>query len=63
MELHATPEELLALVEEMYPREFDRARAQLLIIKQRARIAELERLALPEEHHVHPHQHSDEGAP
>ncbi len=51
MELSASPEELLAVVERMFPREFDRARAELLIVKQAERIAELERQA------VHSHSH------
>jgi hypothetical protein len=62
MDLHATPEELLAVIEEMYPREFDRARAQLVIIRQRERIAELEQLVPHDGRHANPHQHSDEGA-
>ncbi|MGA5116855.1 hypothetical protein [Streptomyces pseudogriseolus] len=53
MDLHATPEELLAIVEEMFPREFDRARAQLVIVKQRERIAELE----ARHGHRRPHDH------
>lgn len=57
MEMSATPEELLDLIEQMYPREFDRARAELLIVKQRQRIAELERLVVHEGDHSHPHPH------
>lgn len=58
--MEATPDELLQLIEKMYPREFDRARAELLIAKQQQRIAELESindslLAQGEEKHSHSH--------
>lgn len=44
--MNATTEEVLDVIREMYPREFDRAVAELTIRKQAARIAELEK-------HVH----------
>lgn len=40
--LNVTVEEVLEIVKELYPREFDRAVAELTIRKQAARIAELE---------------------
>lgn len=43
--MEATAEELLAVIERMYPREFDRARAELVIVKQQQRISELESAA------------------
>jgi hypothetical protein len=53
MEMTATAEELLAVVEDLFPREFDRSRAELTIRKQAARIAELEQAT---ENHQHSHQ-------
>lgn len=41
-QLSATPDEVLAVVQEMYPRELDRAVAELTIRKQTERIEELE---------------------
>jgi hypothetical protein len=57
--MDATAEELLGIIQQMFPKEFDRARAELLIVKQAQRIAELERL-VPDPHE-HPHVHDEEG--
>lgn len=57
--MDATAEELLSIIEQMFPKEFDRARAELLILKQQERIRELERL-VPDPHE-HPHVHDEEG--
>lgn len=43
--LNVTVEEVLEIVKELYPREFDRAVAELTIRKQAARIKELEDVA------------------
>jgi hypothetical protein len=40
--MQATPEELLEVIKRLFPREYERAQAELVIIKQQARIAELE---------------------
>lgn len=59
MEMDASAGELLAMIEQMFPREFDRARVELLVIKQAQRIKELE-LLVPDPHD-HPHVHDEEG--
>ncbi|MCH5677924.1 hypothetical protein [Streptomyces gilvus] len=55
--IRATPEEILAVVKELFPAPCDRAVAELMIRKQQARIQELEdQLA-----HGHSHSHSHGG--
>ncbi|MGV9243597.1 hypothetical protein [Streptomyces sp. NPDC003710] len=52
--IRATPEEILAVVKELFPAQCDRAVAELMIRKQQVRIQELEdQLA-----HGHSHSHS-----
>jgi hypothetical protein len=41
-QLSATPDEVLAVVQEMFPKELDRAVAELTIRKQQERIKEME---------------------
>ncbi len=64
-ELFAAPEELLEVVEKMFPREFDRARAELTIVKQRRVIEELTRenasLKPQPEHDENVHRHDEHG--
>lgn len=57
--LSATPDEVLAVVNEMFPTELDRAMAELTIRKQAERIASLE-LALDHAESEHPHTHADD---
>lgn len=52
----ATPEEVLSVVQELFPREYDRSVAELTIRKLEERVVELERL-VPD--HGHPHPHSE----
>lgn len=52
----ATPEEVLAVVNELYPRELDRAMAELTIRKQAEQIEDL-RTRLEEAEHGHSHEH------
>ncbi|GGX94714.1 hypothetical protein [Streptomyces anandii] len=58
--LRATPDEVLTVIRELFPAQYDRAVAELMIRKQQVRIQELEdQLA-----HGHSHSHSHgEGAP
>jgi hypothetical protein len=59
--LSATPDEVLAVVQEMFPRELDRAVAELTIRKQDSRIKDLEEQLADaaddkaEAGHTHPH--------
>lgn len=59
--LSATPDEVLAVVNEMFPKELDRAVAELTIRKQQTRIAELEAQLADhiddEAHEGHTHEH------
>ncbi|WML79180.1 hypothetical protein [Streptomyces sp. VNUA74] len=60
--LSATPDELLEVFSEMYPKELDRAVAELTIRKQVARIKQLEEQladAVDETAH-HGHTHNDD---
>lgn len=52
--LSATPEEVLAVVQELYPRELDRSVAELTIRKQADQIEDL-RSRLEEAEHGHSH--------
>lgn len=54
--LTVTPEEVLAVVNEMYPKELDRAIAELTIRKQNEQIEDL-RTRLEEAEHSHSHEH------
>jgi hypothetical protein len=66
-DISATPDELLALIEEMFPVQYDRAKAQLMIVKQSELIERLTREnkslkssvtdAAVEAHHGHSHDH------
>lgn len=56
--LSATPEELLAVVQEMFPAQYDRAVAELTIRKQAERIARLES-ALESAETGHGHTHDE----
>ncbi|MGA5435476.1 hypothetical protein ACPCIZ_12880 [Streptomyces cellulosae] len=54
--LSATPDEVLAVIQELYPTQFDRAVAELTIRKQREHIDALENaLAEAEAHNGHTH--------
>ncbi|MFB6548679.1 hypothetical protein [Streptomyces sp. NPDC056405] len=60
--LSATPDEVLAVVSELYPKELDRAVAELTIRKQTDRIKQLEEQlagAVDESAHVG-HSHNDD---
>lgn len=58
--LSATPDEVLAVVSEMFPKELDRAVAELTVRKLQERVAELEGqladAADAEAHHGHTHE-------
>lgn len=58
-QLSATPEEVLAVVQELYPTQLDRAIAELTIRKQLERIASLE-TALEHAESKHPHTHAED---
>lgn len=65
--LSATPDELCALMEDMFPVQYDRAKAQLMIIKQEELIDRLQKEneslrssvvdSAVEAQHAHPHEH------
>jgi hypothetical protein len=57
--MSATPEEVLAVVSELYPAQYDRAVAELTIRKQAERIAFLEN-ALSHAESEHPHTHAED---
>jgi hypothetical protein len=59
MNLSATPEEVLATLQELYPAQYDRAVAELTIRKQAERIAFLEN-ALEHAESSHPHTHAED---
>lgn len=59
MQLSATPEEVLAVVQEFYPAQYDRAVAELTIRKQAEHIAQLES-ALEEAESGHTHTHDED---
>lgn len=54
--LSATPEEVLTVVQEMYPKELDRAVAELTIRKLSEQVEDL-RGRLEEAEHGHSHEH------
>jgi hypothetical protein len=57
----ATAEELLALIQKMFPRECDRAMAELTIQKQAVRIQELEAQVIDARvGHKHPHEDGEQ---
>lgn len=59
--LSATPDEVLAVVNEMFPKELDRAIAELTVRKLQDRVKELESqladAADEAAHHGHTHEH------
>lgn len=55
-----SPDEVLTVVEEMYPRELDRAKAELAIRKQAEIIAELQRQLADKTEAESRHGHSHE---
>lgn len=58
-EITATPEELLAFIQRLFPREYEMAADKLTIHKQAALIEQLRGDA---DSHAHSHSHDEEGS-